>query len=160
MERWQFHRKLAVTPLEDVYLARECSKIWCELTPEEQAELMALTLAHHNPDHAVVDELLRRHLLRRAEGRPQLFCRLLAGIPCNVRLLLAAPESTSLWVDTASGQVLVNGAPVETLTAVEYRLMQLLFQNREQRSSTNIRSSPMSGERATLMRLTTRGSRS
>ncbi|HQY93115.1 MAG: winged helix-turn-helix domain-containing protein [Caldilinea sp.] len=130
MERWQFHRKLAATLLEDVYLARECSKIWCELTPEEQAELMALTLADHNPDHAVVDELLRRHLLRRVEGRPQLFCRLLAGF-VQRQAAPAAPESTSLWVDTASGQVLVNGAPVETLTALEYRLMQLLFQNRD-----------------------------
>jgi len=43
----------------------------------------------------------------------------------------APPETTSLWVDTASGQVLVNGAAVETLTALEYKLIQLLFQNRD-----------------------------
>jgi hypothetical protein len=130
MERWQFHRKLAAGLLDDVYLARECSKIWCELTPAEQAELMALTLADHTPDHAAVDELLRRHILRRVEGRPQLFCRLLAEF-VQRQAAPVAPESTSLWVDTASGQVLVNGAPVETLTALEYRLIQLLFQNHD-----------------------------
>lgn len=130
MERWRFHRRTAALLLVDEYLTRECSKIWSECTPAEQVELGALALADHKPDQEVIDELLRRHLLNRVEGRPQIFCRLLAEY-IQRQTAQIAPESSSLWVDTASGQVLVNGAPVETLTALEYKLIQLLFQNRD-----------------------------
>ncbi len=130
MERWRFHRRTAALLLVDEYLTRECSKIWNECTPAEQVELGALALADHKPDQEVIDELLRRHLLNRVEGRPQIFCRLLAEY-IQRQTAQIAPESSSLWVDTASGQVLVNGAPVETLTALEYKLIQLLFQNRD-----------------------------
>lgn len=130
MERWRFHRRTAALLLVDEYLTRECSKIWNECTPAEQTELGALALADHKPDQDVIDELLRRHLLNRVEGRLQIFCRLLAEY-VQRQTAQVAPESSSLWVDTASGQVLVNGAPVETLTALEYKLIQLLFQNRD-----------------------------
>lgn len=129
MERWRFHRRIALSLIADDYLTRECSKIWSECTPEEQAELGALTFADHKADQAVIDELMRRHLLNRVEGRPQFFCRLLAEY-VQRQMIQSAPESSSLWVDTASGQVIVNGAPVETLTALEYKLIQLLFHNR------------------------------
>lgn len=39
------------------------------------------------------------------------------------------PESARLWVNSDSGEVIVNGTPVDTLTNLEYRLMELLFQN-------------------------------
>lgn len=130
MERWRFHRRTTGLLLADEYLTRECSKIWGECTPAEQTELGALTLADHKPDQDIVDELLRRHLLNRVEGRPQIFCRLLAEY-VQRQSATAVPESTSLWVDTASGQVFVNSAPVETLTALEYKLILLLFQNRD-----------------------------
>jgi DNA-binding winged helix-turn-helix (wHTH) protein len=130
MERWHFHRRIAALLLVDEYLTRECSKIWNECTTTEQVELGALALADHKPDQGVIDELLRRHLLNRVERRPQIFCRLLAEY-IQRQTAQVAPESSSLWVDTASGQVLVNGAPVETLTALEYKLIQLLFQNRD-----------------------------
>jgi len=131
MERWRFHRNIAATLLTDDYLARECGKIWDELTPAEQSELTELAIADHEPDRAVIDELLRRHLLHRIEGRPQVFCRLLAEFVQRQAAPPAPPDATSLWVDTASGQVIVNSAPVETLTALEYKLIQLLFQNRD-----------------------------
>ena len=130
MERWHFHRKCAGALMADDYLMRECSKIWEESTPEEKAEVTALGIADHEPDRAVLDELLRRHVLHRVEGRPQIFCRLLAEY-VQRQSSADAPESTTLWVDTASGAVLVNGAPVETLTALEYKLMLLLFHNRD-----------------------------
>ncbi|HAJ37053.1 MAG TPA: hypothetical protein DCL15_15335 [Chloroflexi bacterium] len=129
MERWRFHRTLAASLLEDDYLARECRKIWEELTPAEQSELTGLAVADHTPDRVVLDELLRRHLLHRVEGRPQFFCRLLAEFVQRQATPAAPAAATSLWVDTASGQVLVGGVPVETLTALEYKLIQLLFQN-------------------------------
>ncbi len=128
--RWQFQRNLIPTLRADEYLTRECRKIWDECTPAEQNELVALNLADHVADPTVVDTLLRRHVLQRIEGRPQLFCRLLAEF-VQGRTLPQAVETTSLWVDAASGNVLVNGAAVETLTALEYKLVMLLFQNRD-----------------------------
>lgn len=131
MDRWHFHRKIAATLLADEYLARECRKIWDELTAAEQGELAALSVADHISDRAVLDDLLRRHLLHRVEGRSQIFCRMITEFVQRQTAPPAPPEATSLWVDTASGQVLVNGAAVETLTALEYKLIQLLFQNRD-----------------------------
>ena len=128
--RWQFQRDLAPLLRADEYLTRECRKIWDECTPAEQTELTALNVADHVADPIVIDDLLRRHLLQRVEGRPQIFCRLLAEF-VQGRALPQAGETVSLWVDTASGNVLVNGAPVETLTALEYKLVMLFFQNRD-----------------------------
>lgn len=130
LERWHFHRKTAALLLNDSYLTRECSKIWNEFSPEEQAEVGALNIADHEAAQSVLDELLRRHVLNRVEGRPQIFCRLLAEY-VQREIAPATPESTSLWVDTSGGQVFVNGTPAETLTALEYKLVQLLFQNRD-----------------------------
>ena len=130
LNRWQFHRNLAPALRGDEYLTRECRKLWDECTPAEQAELAALNLADHVADPLVIDDLLRRHLLQRVEGRPQIFCRLLAEF-VQGRALPQAGETVSLWVDTASGNVLVNGAPVETLTALEYKLVMLFFQNQD-----------------------------
>ncbi|MCB0087778.1 MAG: winged helix-turn-helix transcriptional regulator, partial [Caldilineaceae bacterium] len=41
------------------------------------------------------------------------------------------PESTSLWVNVDSGEVLIDGQAIETLTNLEYKLMLLLFHNAE-----------------------------
>lgn len=128
LERWHFHRRLAGSLLEDDYLRRECSKIWEECTSEEKAELAALSVTDHAPDLAVIEALLRRHLLNRVEGHHQIFSRLLAEY-VHRQSLPPRPATASLWVDLASGEVFVNGSPVETLTALEYKLIQLLFQN-------------------------------
>jgi len=129
MERWHFHRKIAGTLMSDDYLTRECDKIWEESTPEEQRELAGLAIADHEPNRAIVDELLRRHVLNRVESRPQIFCHLLAE-SVQRRSTSEWSGSTTLWVDTASGAVWVNGAPAEVLTALEYKLILVLFQNR------------------------------
>ena len=130
LDRWQFHRDLAPRLHADAYLTDECHKIWEECRAAEQAELAALALADHRPDPAVIDELMRRYVLIRVEGRPRAFCRLLADY-IQQQSTPPRPESATLWVDTASGAVMVNGQPVETLTALEYKLMVLLFQNRD-----------------------------
>jgi hypothetical protein len=129
-ERWQFYSKAAVRLQADAYLSEECRKIWIECSEAEQAELAAVELAEHKADAAVVAELLRRYVLVRAEGRPQIFSRLLAHYVqrCSTP---PQPPSAALWVDTASGTVTIHGKPLDSLTALEYKLMLLLFQNRE-----------------------------
>lgn len=129
-ERWQFHRHMGSRLLNDAYLNDECRKIWAECSPAEQAELAALEVADYQPDQAVLADLLRRYVLIKIEGRPQIFSRLLAGY---VQRCSAPPQpvSAALWVDTASGTVTVHGKAIDSLTALEYKLMLLLFQNRD-----------------------------
>jgi hypothetical protein len=129
-DRWQFHRHLAPRLHTDASLNEECRKIWEECTPAEQAELAALALADHEPDLSVIAELLRRYVLIKVEGRPRLFARLLADY-IDQRSEPSPPEAAALWLDPASGTVTVNGKSIESLTALEYKLMLLLFQNRD-----------------------------
>jgi hypothetical protein len=128
--RWQFHERAAVRLQADAYLTEECRKIWIECSAAEQEELGALDIADHQPNAAVLAELLRRYVLVRVEGRPRIFARLLAHY---VQRCCAPPQppTAALWVDTASGTVTISGKPIESLTALEYKLMLLLFQNRD-----------------------------
>jgi two-component system response regulator RegX3 len=87
-------------------------------------------VADHQRDEAAVASLLRRYVLSRIEGRLSVFALLLEGY---VQRYSAPPQpaGAALWVDTAAGAVLINGKPIENLTALEYKLMLLLFQNRD-----------------------------
>lgn len=128
VERWQLYRQVARQVRADEYLQRECAKIWEKCTATEQAELLGLFKAEQEGDPAMVAQLLRQHLLFKVEGKPQFFARLFSEY-VQRKTVQTSPDTAALWVDVASGEVLVNGAPVETLTNLEYRLMLLLFQN-------------------------------
>ncbi|MBX3012602.1 MAG: winged helix-turn-helix transcriptional regulator [Caldilineaceae bacterium] len=128
VEHWEIQRRVARQARSDEYLQLECAKIWEQCSAAEQTELAGLLKADHEPNPSVVAQLIRQHLLFRGDGKPQFFCRLFSehvqrkAVPTN-------PTSAALWVDVESGEVLVNGKPVDTLTNLEYRLMLLLFQN-------------------------------
>lgn len=127
-ERLDFHQGVVRRLHTDEHLQQECAKIWTTCSPAEQNELLALCWAQYQPNRPVLDGLMRRYLVLRVEGRYQMFCRLLYEF---VRRKTLQPPSaaTRLWVDVDSGEVLVDGKPVETLTNLEYRLMLLLFYN-------------------------------
>jgi hypothetical protein len=126
-ERWTLYQHVARLLRSDEHLAQECQKLWDACIPAEQAALLSLLTAEPSTDPNVLGGLVRRHLLLKVEGRYRPFCRLLAEF--LRRKLLAPRASNSLWVDLDSGDVLLDGDPVETLTNLEYRLIQLLFQN-------------------------------
>ncbi|MBK8046030.1 MAG: winged helix-turn-helix transcriptional regulator [Anaerolineales bacterium] len=129
-DRWQFHRNLAPRLRTDAFLADECRKIWDESTPAEQAELLNLLLTDYSPDQTLLTNLMRRYVVIKVEGRPRVFSRLLGDfIQQQAAPAPAAPAT--IWVDTASGSVTVHGKPIESLTALEYKLMLLFFQNRD-----------------------------
>ena len=73
-------------------------------------------------------QLTRQHLLLKSESVPQFFCRYFSEF-VQRKVLQTHPLSSAIWVDVDSGEVLVNGNTVDTLTNLEYRLMLLLFQN-------------------------------
>ncbi|HRW04363.1 MAG TPA: winged helix-turn-helix domain-containing protein [Caldilineaceae bacterium] len=128
IERWQLHRSVARSLRADETIQLECEKIWQRLSEVEQQELLGLFAADHQPDQLVLASLMRQHLLRKGEGKPQFFCRLMSEF-VQRQALHTQSETSALWVDMESGEVLVDDKPVETLTNLEYRLMLLLFQN-------------------------------
>ncbi len=128
LERWQLHRTVARQLRSDENVQMECDKIWQRCTEAEQAELLGLFSADHQRDPQIVEQLLRLHLLLKAEGKPQYFCNLMAEF-VQRRTMQKSATATALWVDVDSGEVLVDGTAVDTLTNLEYRLMLLLFQN-------------------------------
>jgi len=128
VERWQLYRRVTRLLRGDEYLQLECAKIWEKCSAAEQIELLGLFKADHEADQGVLGQLLRQHLFFKVEGKPQFFCRLLSEY-VQRKAVHTNPGAAALWVDVASGEVLVNGTPVDTLTNLEYRLMLLLFQN-------------------------------
>lgn len=128
-EHWELHQNVARQLPNDERIKQECTKLWDNCTPEEQAELMALCRTPQQPtNQQVLANLVRRHLVLRVEGHYQIFCRLLQEF---IRRKMVAKPTTPprLWVDVESGDVLVDNKPVETLTSLEYKLMLLLFYN-------------------------------
>ena len=131
--RRRLHSSVAKRLPQDDNLRAECSKIWSACSEAEQAALASFFTAP--ADEAAeaqyenaLNTLLRRHILLRTEGKPRVFSQLLAGF-IQREVAEEAPDSAALWVDIESGEVLVGGDPVETLTNLEYRLMLLLFRN-------------------------------
>lgn len=128
-ERRDVHDSIARLLPGEEHLKQECAKIWDDCSEAEQAELVALCRAPYQPlDTNALATLVRRHIVLRVESRHQIFARLLHEF---VRRKTVAPPAkpTRLWVNVDSGDVLVDGKPVETLSNLEYRLMLLLFYN-------------------------------
>lgn len=125
--RWAVHQRTMRALRADEHLTSECKKIWLGCDEDEQEELVGLYTADHEPNQAVLARLVRRHLLKQVEGRHQPFCRLFAEFVR--RRAIERHASASLWVDAESGDVLVNGEPVDPLTNLEYKLILLLFEN-------------------------------
>ncbi|MEZ4657575.1 MAG: winged helix-turn-helix domain-containing protein [Caldilineaceae bacterium] len=127
---WEVHRQAAKKFRHNSSINYECAKIWEGCSQAEQQALQAFGAGRDDIEAEVLAGLYRQHILFRVEGKPQFFCRLLAEYVQRLGSQ-QPPESASLWVNVDSGEVLVDGQPIETLTNLEYRLMLLLFQNAE-----------------------------
>lgn len=125
--RWEVHQQVVRALRADEHLTGECNKIWRGCSEEEQEELVGLYTAEHEMNETALARLARRYLVKKVEGRSQPFSRLFAEFVR--RRAMERNASASLWVDAASGDVLINGEPVDPLTNLEYRLILLLFQN-------------------------------
>ena len=128
--RWPLHRQLTEEIRRSDTLQRECAKIIQDCTGAEVEALMGLyrldSRLAGDPPAQILARLADRHLLLTVEGQVRPFSRLLAE--AIQRLGSAQVAATQLRVDMDSGAVLVNGAAVETLTALEYKLMLLLYE--------------------------------
>ncbi len=137
-DRWAIHRRLTEEMRHNDTLQRECAKILQGCTATETAALLSLyrldnrgvTPPHLQAEAQALARLAERHLLLSVEGKLRPFSRLLAEAIQRLGSVEEG-EATQLRVDVDSGAVLVNGEAVETLTALEYKLMLLLNENED-----------------------------
>jgi DNA-binding winged helix-turn-helix (wHTH) protein len=129
-ERWPLYEQLIPRLRVADELNSECDKIWQKLSPAEQEALTALRHAVQPSHEAVLVGLLRQHIVVKVEGKYQPFCALFADY-IQRQTTSTPPAMGRLWVDNERGLVIVNGEPVEALTNLEYRLISLLFANRD-----------------------------
>lgn len=128
--RWEIHRQVARKFRHNSSINYECSKIWDGCSALEKEAMQAFLTKNEEIPPDLLAGLYRQHILFRVEGKPQFFCRLLAEY-VQRQIAQEQPESASLWVNIESGEVLVDGEAIDTLTNLEYKLMLLLFQNAE-----------------------------
>ncbi len=130
---WSLHRRITEEMRVNDNLQRECTKIIQSCTDAEVDALAALYRVDNRtqpstPAQApILARLQERHLLLSVEGQLRPFGRLLAE--AIQRQGSVADLSAQLRVDVDSGAVLINDVAVETLTALEYKLMVLLYEN-------------------------------
>ena len=137
-DRWTLHRRLTEEMRDNDTLQRECTKILQGFTEAENDALLSLYRLDNRgaviPQAQIEAHLLGRlaehHILLSVEGKLRPFSRLLAE---TIQRQGSAERgvATQLRVDLESGAVLVNGVAVETLTALEYKLMLLLNENED-----------------------------
>lgn len=128
-DHWQIQRRLAPQLREDPILLRESQKIWQGLGEAERAGLLAL-VSGGQADPAVLAALEESHILLRVEGQVKTFSRLFSHF-VQGKQSQSQTDKSGLWLDADSGEVLVDGRSVDTLTKLEYHLMTLLFENAE-----------------------------
>jgi DNA-binding winged helix-turn-helix (wHTH) protein len=128
-DRWALQRALVPNLRRAPTLRDESDKIWHGLEAEEQVALIAL-ISGNPADPVMLDRLRQSHLLIEIEGELTTFSRLFTDYLLQKQTKVNE-RVERLWVDTDSGEVLVNGNAVDTLTRLEYQLMRLLFENTE-----------------------------
>jgi hypothetical protein len=103
----------------------ECSKLWEQLTSEDQDALLRfLAGGEHLPLDPAMSVLTRKGIL--VGETPAVFGELFAGY-ARRQHRAKQPARPGVYVDVDSGDVWVDGKPAPTLTDHEYRLLLLLY---------------------------------
>lgn len=120
------HRRAAEVLTQDLNIQAECRKIWHDLSDLEQDALLAVSHgngANHVPG---LNSVIAKHLVVANGAECRIFARAYAEFVQRQHIARRSPQA-GLRVDLDSGEVWVNGQPVETLTNLEYRLLLLLY---------------------------------
>ncbi|MEW6566880.1 MAG: winged helix-turn-helix domain-containing protein [Chloroflexota bacterium] len=119
--------ELAHALTQEPSVRAECLKLWTQLKPEEQADMLALALERESG--ARLPQLKRLEDLGVVrEGR--VFSPLF-GEFVRRRSRAAEVATEGIYLDPDSGDVWVDGARIPLLTDLEYRLLQLLYERRD-----------------------------
>lgn len=125
LDRFVFQRGLTEKLRQDATLHIESEKIW-ESCSSDQQETLRLLFSGMEADSTQLSQLMKHHILVQVKEELRAFSRLFA------EYLLAHQTDTGvgagIQLDAESGDVSVNGREIE-LTALENKLLKLLFQN-------------------------------
>ena len=125
VDRFALHRGLIDQLRQDPTLHTESEKIWDSCTSDQQETLRHL-FSGLEADPSRLSQLMNHHLLVQMREEPRAFCRLFAEYVLAHQTDTAAGEG--IYLENESGEVTVNGRQID-LTALEYELMKLLYQN-------------------------------
>jgi DNA-binding winged helix-turn-helix (wHTH) protein len=105
----------------------ECLKLWAQLRPVEQAELVALAT---EAEAGVAPPQLRRLETIGLVREGKIFSPLFSGFIAR-RSRAAEVGGQGVHLDPDSGDVWVDGIRIPVLTELEFRLLQLLYDRRD-----------------------------
>ena len=120
------HRQVAERIPSSLNVRSECTKIWRNLDPSEQAALLALGAPGQQIDAAALASLEQKGVLYSNHEEQRLFARAFSEFVQRQRLLQRT-ETRGIVVDVDAGEVYVDGRPTPPLTNLEYRLLLLLY---------------------------------
>ena len=120
------HRQVRDILRRDPGVTAECQKIWRDLTDMEQAALESFFWPERDAQPEAVDELLRKGILLSDGDEPRFFSALFEDFLHRQVAGRRGPQK-GVRVDGESGQVTVDGHPVQNLTRLEFRMLLLLY---------------------------------
>ncbi len=114
----------------DVTVRSECNRLWSQLGADERETLLAVVVGTTEKRLERALQSLSAWGLLRTEGDTiSAFCKLLADF-VRRQATVQRELPGGIWVDEDAGDVWVGGLPIEALTELEFKLLQLLFQRR------------------------------
>jgi DNA-binding winged helix-turn-helix (wHTH) protein len=104
----------------------ECLKLWIQLNPEEQADLIALVLEQESLPGPQLRRLESLGLVSGGAIFSPVFAEFVAR-----RVSGSQVAEEGVHLDTDSGDVWVDGVRIPVLTDLEFRLLSLLYERRD-----------------------------
>jgi hypothetical protein len=121
---------IADTLSYDVTVRSECNRLWSQLGADERATLLAVVVGTTEKRLERALQSLSAWGVLRSEGETiSVFSKLFADF-VRRQATVQRELPGGLWVDEDAGDVWVGGLPIEALTELEFKLLQLLFHRR------------------------------
>jgi len=108
----------------------ECNRLWSQLGADERETLLSIVVGTTEKRlERALQSLSAWGLVRAEEDDISTFCSLLADF-VRRQATVQRELPGGLWIDEDAGDVWVGGLPIEALTELEFKLLQLLFHRR------------------------------
>ncbi len=124
------HQLVQQSLVNEPNVQSELEKIWRDLKPAEQAVLLDASFARQatpgEETHNAARRSLRAKSILRDGDDSEIFSRLFADF-VRRRRLVQQPSARGVDIDVNTGNVYVEGKPVEALTDLEFRLLLFLY---------------------------------
>ena len=122
------HNNVRAQLRRDPGILAECQRIWRDLTDMEQSALASFFEPEQTRTPEAVDELVRKGILLPVDDTYRCFSNIFTDFMQQQTSGQRGPQKGVHW-DAESGQVTVDGHPVQNLTRLESRMLMLLHDN-------------------------------